>query len=227
MEIDSLAARIDHAFLRWDREASVAALKAAVELVRSRGLRSICVSPVLAGTVKKHNPGLRVCAVVSYPLGADSLAAKLFAAQELLEQGIDELDVVMDLFAILNGNWRKLELEARELLDLVHPSGKLIKAIIEVPILDEVQLLKAAEVLVVAGIGCLKSSTGYKRDPTTPQQVALLRRMAGDQCLVKASGGIGSLGRARELLSAGADILGCSASAAILAQAAGADVQPK
>lgn len=216
-----IAARIDHAYLKVERDTSVAGLRDAVSLVRDLGLRSLCVPPLLAGTVKKHNPGLRVSAVVSYPLGNDSLAGKIFTASELIEQHVDELDVVMDLFAILNNNWDKLRLEAQSLLPVVKPAG-LLKCIIETPLLSEDQIRRAGEVLVEAGVDCIKTSTGYHREATSPEHVRLLRQVAGERCLIKASGGIRSLEDARLLLDCGADILGASASAAICAEAVAA-----
>ncbi len=210
MNIDQVAGRIDNAFLKVDQGASVAALQRAVADTRNLGLRAICVAPLLAGTVKKHNPDLRVASVVSYPLGNDSLAAKIFTASELAEQGVDELDVVMDLFAILNGNFAKLGREARDLIYVCRAHGMLLKCILETPILSPDQIRAAAETLLEAGVDCLKTSTGYSREATRLEDVILLRQLAGDRCLVKASGGIRSHDEARLLLDAGADILGSS-----------------
>ncbi|MCC7477153.1 deoxyribose-phosphate aldolase [bacterium] len=213
---EQIAGRIDNAFLKMDQDASVAALQSAIELTRSRGLRAICVPALLAGTVKKHNPDLRVASVLSYPLGCDSLAAKVFSASELSEQGIDELDVVMDLFAIVNGNWAKLAREARDLMLICRNGGMLLKCIIETPILNPEQIRSAAETLLAAEVHCLKTSTGYARNATRPEDVELLRQVAGDRCLIKASGGIRTLDDARLMLDAGADILGSSNPLALL-----------
>src|SRR5690606_32435438 len=113
VEAAALGQRIDAAYLR--AEGDVAGLRAAAETALRLELRALCVPPVLAGTLKKNYPGLRVAAVVSYPLGLDSLAAKVFAISELAEQRVDEVDIVLDLFALRNNNWRKLELEAQRL----------------------------------------------------------------------------------------------------------------
>jgi deoxyribose-phosphate aldolase len=171
---------------------------------------------VLAGTVKKHNPTLRVSAVLSYPLGADSLAAKIFAAQELIEQQVDELDVVLDLFALVNGNLKKAELEAAQLLRIARSSNVLLKTIIEVSLLDDERIREVCELLAGLGVDCIKTSTGYHRAATTVDQVRLIRQVVGTRCLVKASGGIRSAYAARTLLEAGADILGLSNGAVLL-----------
>jgi deoxyribose-phosphate aldolase len=215
MEGATLARKTDLAFLKMDTGSTVGALREAVELARSGGFRSLCVPPVLAGTVKKHNPTLRVSAVVSFPLGADSLAAKVFCAQELIEQQADELDIVLDLFALVNGNLKKTELEARQLIEICKPAGVLLKAIVEASLLSEDQLRSVCELLCGLGVDCIKTGTGFQR-PVTIDQVRLIRQVAGTRCLIKASGGIRSAYDAQALLQAGADILGLSDGAVLL-----------
>jgi deoxyribose-phosphate aldolase len=135
-----LARRIDYAFLRMDSRVRVEALRDAVRAVQDLCLRALCVPPVLAGTVKKNYPQLRVCAVISYPLGLDSLAAKVFALQELIEQQVDEVDIVYDLFALVNDNRRKIELEAQRLGELTASAQVFHKAVIETAVLSEEQI---------------------------------------------------------------------------------------
>jgi deoxyribose-phosphate aldolase len=206
----NLARRIDYAFLKVDSRTRVDALREAVQTVQNLGLRCLCVPPVLAGTVKKNFPQLRVCAVVSYPLGSDSLAAKTFILQELIEQQIDEVDVVYDLFALVNDNRRKIELEAQRLGELTASAQVFHKAIIETPILSEEQIRWAAEILRQSPVDCVKTSTGYGREPTSLDHVRLIRNVVGHEKQIKASGGIANLYLATSMLDAGADILGTS-----------------
>ena len=220
MDGAQLARRIDYAFLKVDSRASVDALREAVRTVRDLGLRAIVVPPVLAGTVKKNHPQLKVCAAVSYPLGADSLAAKVFIIQELIEQRIDEVDVVYDLFALVNDNRRKIELEARKLGEITAAAHVFHKAIIETPILGDEQIRWVAEVLRASPVQCVKTSTGYSREPTSLDQVKLLRQVLGHEKQIKASGGISSLYHAQAMLDAGADIIGTSHAARILEEVA-------
>jgi deoxyribose-phosphate aldolase len=219
MDGAALARRIDLAYLKADGGADPAGLRGAAEYAREAGLRGLCLPALLAPTVKKHYPTLRVCAVVAYPLGLESLAVKVFSAQELIEQQVDELDVVLDLFALSNDNWRKVELEAKRLSDMARASSVLLKAIIETPILTSRQIRHAAELLCEAGVACIKTSTGYQRPPTQLEHVELLRQVCGTRCLIKASGGIRTLYDAQAMLDAGADILGVSDPRAILAEA--------
>jgi deoxyribose-phosphate aldolase len=212
-----LASRLDQAFLKIDAAASVAALQVQVELVRRLELRSLCVSPLLAGTVKKHNPDIKVSTVIAYPLGLESASAKYFMIEELMEQGIDEFDVVLDLFAIVNGNLRKLEAEAQKLGSLCRRHKRMLKAIIETPILSEARIIEVVHVLRDCPVDCVKTSTGYGRDATKVQDVELIRRELGDDALLKCSGGVRSRDDAQRMIDAGADIIGTSSAEAILA----------
>lgn len=205
-----LARRIDHAFLKADSSARVDALRDAVRLVQELGLRALCVPPVLAGTVKKNYPQLRVCAVISYPLGLDSLAAKVFALQELIEQQVDEVDIVYDLFALVNDNRRKLELEAQRLGELTSAAQVFHKAVIETAVLSEEQLRWVAEVLRQSPVDCVATSTGNARELESLDRVRLLRQVVGHEKQIKAAGGIGSLYDMQSMLDAGADIIGAS-----------------
>jgi deoxyribose-phosphate aldolase len=209
-----MAARIDAAFLK--AEGDVAGLRSAAETALRLELRALCVPPVLAGTLKKNYPALRVAAVVSYPLGLDSLAAKVFAISELAEQGIDEVDIVLDLFALRNGNWRKQEQEAASLGSLCREYGLFSKAIIETAILSDEQIRRACEVLLGSAVDCIKTSTGYHRPATPLEHVRLIREVVRDAKQIKASGGIRSMAAAQALLDAGADILGMSDPKAVL-----------
>lgn len=218
MTESGIAQRIDAAFLK--AEGDVAGLRAAAEQARQLGLRALCVPPVLAGTVKKNYPALHVAAVVSYPLGLDSLAAKVFTISELAEQGIDEVDIVFDLFALANSNWRKLEQEAQRLGSLCREKGLFSKAIIETAILSDEQIRIACEVLLGSAVDCIKTSTGYHRPPTPLEHVRLIREVVGSSKQIKASGGIKTFADAQALLDAGADILGTSNPATVLEEAA-------
>ncbi|MEZ5336999.1 MAG: deoxyribose-phosphate aldolase [bacterium] len=212
----ALHTRLDQAFLKVDGAASVAALRAQVELVQSLNLRSLCVSPVLAGTVKKHNPALKVATVIAYPLGLESASAKYFMIEELMEQGIDEFDVVMDLFAIVNGNMPKLAAEAAKLGGLCRRHKRMLKAIIETPILGDARIVEVVHVLRDSPVDCVKTSTGYGREATRVEHVELIRRELGDERLVKCSGGVRSRDEAQRMIEAGADIIGTSSAEAIL-----------
>lgn len=216
---NGVAALIDHAYLKVNSQSAISGLKFAVEETAKFGFRSLCVHPVLAGTVKKNFPRTKVSAVVSYPFGADSLAVKTFAIQELAEQGVDEVDVVLDLFAIVNGNLNKVGLEAESLGELCHKCGIYLKAIIETPILSDDKIRATAEVLRSSPVACIKTSTGYNREPTSLDHVKLISNVVGGVKKIKAAGGISNLYQVRAMLDAGADIIGTSSGVRIIEEA--------
>ena len=152
----AILSRIDQAYLKVDSTTSVASFRRAVESALHHGFRSLCLPPVLAGTAKKNFPALRIAAVVAYPLGLESLAQKEATIRELVNQGVDEVDVVYDLFALVNGNWAKLEQEALTLGKLTSRSQIFQKAIIETPILSEDHLRRAVEILKDSPVDCIK-----------------------------------------------------------------------
>lgn len=214
-----LAGRLDHAYLKVASTTTVDGLRQAVEETLKHGFRSICVPPVLAGTVKKNYPTVRVAAVVAYPLGLESRAAKTYVIQEMINQGVDEVDVVYDLFALVNDNRRKIAAEAEALGELTVRAKVFHKAIIETPILTDEQICWAAGLLADTAVDCVKTSTGYGRDATSLDHVRLLRSVIGTRKAIKASGGIRTLYDAQAMIEAGANILGTSNSVAILKEA--------
>jgi deoxyribose-phosphate aldolase len=220
MDTGELAGRIDLSFLKVDSSSTVQSLKDAVAQVEQLGLRSLVVTPLLAGTVRKNHPQIKVCGVIAYPLGAETLAAKVFTTEELIEQRIEELDVVLDLFAIVNDNKAKVEREARELLDVAKPAKVPLKTIIETPILTQDQIRWVTELMCDVGVDCIKTSTGFHRDATKVEDVRLIKEIAGGRCFIKASGGVRSHSQAIAMLEAGADVIGASDAATILAAAA-------
>jgi deoxyribose-phosphate aldolase len=218
VDLRELAGRIDLSFLKIDSQTTVPSLRAAIDQMQHLGVRCLVVPPLLAGTVKRNHPELKVCAVIAYPLGMETLAAKVFAASELIEQGVDELDVVLDLFALVNNNFAKLEHEARDLLAVTRAAKVPLKTIIETPILTDQQIVKATDLLCNCGVECIKTSTGYNREPTRMEHVRLIKEAARGRAFIKASGGIRSQAQALAMLEAGADVLGVSDAAAILTQ---------
>jgi len=214
-----LAARLDLAFLKVTSQSDVTALRQAAEQTLSYGLRCLCLPPMLVATVKRHYPAIRVSAVIDYPLGTATIGAKIFAIQEMIELGVEELDVVYDLFALANSNWAKLREEATRLGKLTADAHVFHKAIIETPILTDEQIRVAAELLVDSRVDCLKTSTGYHREPTSLDHVRLLRKVVGARKQLKAAGGIRSFDQLRAMLDAGADIIGTSSAVQILEEA--------
>ena len=159
---------------------------------------------------------VKVAAVAGFPLGAMSTNAKAYEIQLALEDGADEIDLVMNIGQAKAGNWAYVEDEVYTIAEMCHESGAILKLIIETCLLTDEEIVQACESARTAGADFVKTSTGFSGDGATVHAVALMKKTVGDDLKVKASGGIRTLTDARAMIDAGADRLGCSATADIL-----------
>ena len=181
------------------------------------GFAAVCVPPPLVGeAVGLVKAPVKVATVIGFPFGYSTLAAKLAEVEQALADGADELDVVINLVALKNGDWSLLEEEMSPLTDRVHADGKIIKVIIESGILTDEEIVRCCTIYSRVGVDFLKTSTGYAEKGATIGAVQLMRRNLPAGIRIKASGGIRNYAFARQLIEAGADRLGCSASVEIV-----------
>jgi len=211
-----LAALFDHTLLKPDatREQIVqlcedaAAYRFACVMVNPAWV-ALAVA-VLAGT------GVPVGAVTGFPLGASLSTTKRSETESLVKLGAKEIDMVIDIGALKSGNSLRVSEDIRGVVAIAHDAGALAKVILETSLLSVQEKLLAAELALHAGADFLKTSTGFANGGATPEDVALLRGVAGTLCGVKASGGIRTLEHARAMLEAGASRIGASASVVIV-----------
>lgn len=188
------------------------------------GFAAVCVPPPLVreagGLVKMEGmadaAAVKVATVIGFPFGYSTPAAKLAEVRQALADGADELDVVINLVALKNGDWSLLEEEMSPLTDRIHADGKIIKVIIESGILTDEEIVRCCTIYSRIGVDFLKTSTGYAEKGATIGAVQLMRRNLPSGIRIKASGGIKTYAFARQLIEAGADRLGCSASVEII-----------
>ena len=159
---------------------------------------------------------VKVAAVAGFPLGAMATNAKAYEVQLALEDGADEIDLVMNIGQAKAGNWAYVEDEVYTIAEMCHESGAILKLIIETCLLTDAEILQACKSARAAGADFVKTSTGFSSGGATAEDVALMKQTVGDDLQVKASGGIRTLDDALAMIKAGADRLGCSATAAIL-----------
>jgi deoxyribose-phosphate aldolase len=152
--------------------------------------------------------------VIGFPLGADSSDAKAFAAKTAVRDGADEIDMVLNIGAVKDGDFDYVEKEIRE---VVTASGNaLVKVIIETCYLTDDEKVMACRAAVNAGAGFVKTSTGFGPAGATASDVRLMRDTVGEGIGVKASGGIRSSREAMEMIEAGADRIGTSSGVRII-----------
>ncbi|MBE9043662.1 deoxyribose-phosphate aldolase [Pleurocapsales cyanobacterium LEGE 10410] len=177
---------------------------------------SVCVYPTAVRQAKEllHDKKPNVCTVIGFPTGAVTSAVKLYEAQEAVENGATELDVVINLGWLKSGETDKIY---REIAQICSETGQTIKAILETTVLTEGEKRLAGEICLDAGVAYLKTSTGWFGGATV-EDVKILREITKGQIGIKASGGIRTYDSAIALIQAGATRLGTSRGVDLLRQ---------
>ena len=211
----ALAAMIDHTLLAPEATSSdITKLCAeAVEL----GVGTVCVSPSHVALAYGLLPAtIQVASVVGFPSGAHRSEVKALEADLALDSGASEIDMVINLAHVLSGDWRGVEDDVAEVRAAAHRPA-VLKVIIESGALTDDQIVQTCKSAVAAGADFVKTSTGFhKTGGATTHAVALMRSTVGPSIGVKASGGIRTLVDALQMIEAGANRIGASASRAIL-----------
>jgi deoxyribose-phosphate aldolase len=205
----NLVSVIDHTLLQ-----PTATSKDIVKLcaeVKQYKFWSVCVNPVWVKLAKKQ--GVRVCSVVGFPLGANSLTVKVVEARQAIKDGADEIDAVMNLGWLKMGKIEDLRHGLKTFTDACH--GRIVKIIIETCYLTDAEKVLAAKLVKESGADFVKTSTGFGTGGATIEDVRLLRQTVGPDFGVKASGGIKTKEQAEAMVEAGATRLGTSNSVSI------------
>lgn len=215
-----LAGKIDHTLL--GQEATLEKVKEVVEFALEYETASVCVSPDRLRLVSEmlKNSSVLACTVIGFPHGTQTTVAKVAEAVEAVENGADELDMVINVGHLKDGNddYVKEEIQA-----VVEAADKVVKVIIEASVLTDDEKVRACRLAEEAGADFVKTSTGYAGGGATTADVELMRKTVSNSLQVKASGGIRTLEECLKMLEAGADRIGASRTKDILAEL---DAQP-
>lgn len=210
----NLAKYIDHTILKPN------ATKEEVEVVCNEAKQyefaSVCVNQYYTKYVSGQldGSGVKVCTVVGFPLGAVSKEVKAFETSKAIEDGAEEIDMVINVGALKD---KEYEIVLDDIKAVVAASGdKLVKVIIETCLLSDEEKVKACELAVEAGANFVKTSTGFSTGGATVADVSLMKNTVGNRALVKASGGVRGYETAVEVIEAGADRIGASSGIAIV-----------
>lgn len=179
---------------------------------------AVCVPPPFIKRAKEllGNSAVKTATVIGFPFGYSAVEAKLAEVLLAIVDGVDELDIVVNLIALKNNDWEYLANEINYLIPIIKEKNKVVKIIIESGILTDDEIVKCCLLYGVAGIDYLKTSTGYAEKGASVHAVKLFRENLPPHVQIKASGGIRDYAFAKELIDAGATRLGCSASVAIV-----------
>ena len=205
---------IDHTILKAD--ATTADVVRLCEEAKQYNFASVCVNTCFAKTVAQALDGsdVKTCCVVGFPLGAMTSAAKAFEAREAVENGAEEIDMVIAIGALREGNDAYVESDIRAVVEAAKPA--IVKVIIETCYLTDEEKARVCTLALNAGAAFVKTSTGFGSGGATAKDVALMKSCVGDKAKVKASGGIRTKADAEKMLEAGADRIGASAGVAIM-----------
>ena len=219
-----MAGMIDHTLLKAD--ATAADVKKLCEEARKFCFASVCVNSTNVGKARAFldGSGVMVCAVVGFPLGAMSPTAKAFEAREAVRQGASEIDMVINLGALKSRDYQLVEDDIRKVVQASRPAK--VKVILETGSLNQEEKIIGITLSKIAGAAFVKTSTGFGPGGATVEDIALMRRLVGDEMGVKASGGVRTKEDAEKMKQAGANRIGASASVSIIG-AADAKTQAK
>ncbi len=213
---ESVASYIDHTILKpICTSADINKLcREAIEY----GFAAVCVPPFVINQASQVLKGtmVKTATVIGFPMGYSSVLSKITETEQAITEGADELDVVINLIALKNGDWSYLEKEMQQLVSVIHERGKTIKVIVESGIITREELTTCCELYGRLDIDFMKTSTGYAEKGASISDVQLMRNKLPRQVKIKASGGIRHYAFAKELIESGADRLGCSSSLKIV-----------
>lgn len=181
-------------------------------------VKAVCVNPYHLPLCKKILEGSEtlLCTVIGFPLGASLPEIKLAEAERALAMGADELDMVINIGALKDGQDEYVLREINQIANLCKIKGKLLKVIIESSILTDEEIERACKIILKTDADFVKTSTGFAAGGASIEDVSLIKKLVGIRKKIKASGGIRDRDFALELIQAGADRLGASSARAIL-----------
>lgn len=204
----NIAKYIDHTVLKattTSKEVEKLCLEA-----QEYGFYSVCVNGCFVKECKEllKDSDVKIAAVVGFPLGAMTKTAKVFEAREAIANGANEIDMVINVGKLIEGNSKYVEDEIREIKEAI--GENVLKVIIETCYLNEEQKMLACELSLNANADFVKTSTGFGTAGATFEDVILMKKMVGDNAEVKASGGVKSYETAEKYIELGATRLGTS-----------------
>lgn len=214
---NELAKQIDHTLLK--AEATQDQIEKLCKEAVQYGFASVCINPVWVRLCRDlvRGSGVLVCTVVGFPLGATTTETKAIETQKAIEQGADEIDMVINIGKLKSGDY---DFVKKDIQAVVQAAGKRghVKVILETCYLTDEEKIKASILSQQAGAAFVKTSTGFGKQGATLADVALMRKVVGPRLGVKAAGGIRDYEGAAQMIEAGATRIGASASIAMIGQ---------
>ncbi|MCC0708566.1 deoxyribose-phosphate aldolase [Clostridioides sp. ES-S-0190-01] len=204
---------VDHTILKatttWED------IKVLCDEAINMNVASVCIPPSYVKRAAEYlNSKIKVCTVIGFPLGYQTTATKVFEAEDAIKNGADEVDMVVNISDIKNGDYEKIENEIKEIKAII--GEKILKVIIETCYLEECEKVKMCEIVTVSGADFIKTSTGMGTGGATLEDIKLMKEHVGENVKIKAAGGVKSISDAEKFIEAGAERLGTSSICKIL-----------
>ncbi|MBG60111.1 MAG: deoxyribose-phosphate aldolase [Peredibacter sp.] len=207
---------IDHTLLK--PEATESDIERICAEAKEYNFKAVCINPCFVKLASKLLFGTEVgvCTVIGFPLGANHGQTKVFETTHAISDGADEIDMVVNIGDVKNGNFSKVEREIEEILVECKKNNKVLKVIFETCLLSNQEITKLCEICKDLQVDFVKTSTGFSTDGATEEVVKLMKDTVGPNVGVKASGGVRSKEDAVKMIKAGATRIGASSGVKIM-----------
>ena len=211
----SIAKNIDHTILKPNT--TLADIQKLCNEAKEHFFAAVCIPPYFVPNAYTllENSDIKIATVIGFPFGYNHYTAKFKEAEKAVEEGANEIDMVMNITAFKNGDYNYIKEEVQTILTVVK-ANIVLKVIIETGLLSDEEITECCDLYKNYPVNFLKTSTGYAEKGASVEAVSLMRKHLPEHIQIKASGGIKTFEFANALLNAGASRLGCSASIAIV-----------
>ena len=213
---EKYARMIDHTNLHAD--ATDADMKKLCDEARENHFRTVAINPAQVKRCKEFlkDTDVHVGAAIAFPLGQETLATKVYSVKDAIENGADEIDYVINITELKEGNYSYIEEEMRRIAEICRESSVISKVIFENCYLTKEEIKMVAQIAKKVKPDFIKTSTGFGPSGAKVEDVALMKSIVGDDVLVKAAGGIRTYEQFMEMINAGASRIGTSNSLKIV-----------
>lgn len=207
MNHNEILAKVDHTLLA--QTTTLGEIKTICDDAIKYGCASVCIPPSYIKEAKEYvGDNMQLCTVIGFPNGYNTTAVKVFETKDAIENGADEIDMVINLGHVKDKRYDLVEQEIREIKAAC--GDKILKVIIETCLLTEEEKIELCKVVTNAKAEYIKTSTGFSKSGATFADIELFAKHIGEQVKMKAAGGISSFDDAENFIRLGADRLGTS-----------------
>jgi len=207
MNKKEILSKVDHTLLK--QTATWEQIRVICDEGAENKTASVCIPPCFVKRAKEYvGDKVAICTVIGFPNGNMTTAAKVFETKDAVENGADEIDMVINIGDVKAGDYDKVLVEIKAIKEAC--CGKLLKVIIETCLLTDEEKIKMCEIVTASGAEYIKTSTGFSTGGATFADVELMRKHVGKSVKVKAAGGISSVADAEKFITLGAERLGTS-----------------